>query len=754
MVGINTNLGALNARQSLETNAVNQSNAMQQLSTGLRINSAKDDAAGLAIATKMGSNIRGVAVAIRNASDGISMAQTAESALGSVTNMLQRMRELAVQASNGTLTSANRASMQLEVKQLASEIDNIGKTANFNGIKLFDGSATNVSLQTNINAGDVVKMGVGLMNSSSIGLGGRSSLQSWGVDADSGTGASKVGGGITAGTMSAGLAAGDLTINGVIIGSSTAADDNVSVGAKESSAIAKVAAINRSSGLTGVVATVNQTVATGVGQTTTSTAGGNGFININGVTTASITLTGNQAQDRAVVVNAINAISGATGVTAVDTGNANTGIQMVAADGRNILATSYSGSEQFRMSDIGLNAGNGAGTAGQNLNIFTGTFTLQSTTNSPITIGTTVTGNINHAGLMAGTYAANTSYAIGTGRATWTTSAVSQAAGAGLSSGDLVINGVSIQGSLAADDTLSYGGSNGGNKDTSAIAIAAAINKSSSQTGVKAVAQANIITGKSYTNVSASDTVFLNGVSFTLTTTSSSKVADIVAQFNANSGATGVVASDNGQGMTLTAADGRNIEIGTSGAAFSAAGLGLTSSVNDVSNGRTFTLATSVTAGGALQVFTAGVTLVSDKTFTVAAGSGWASSTANALKNIAKLGFTEGTFGGSNNGSKVSSVDISTVAGANDALNAVDAALGQISDQRSNLGAIQNRLQSAVDNLTSSSTNLQAAQGRIQDTDYSATTTQMSKSQIIAQAATAMLAQANQQPQLVLSLLK
>jgi len=122
MVGINTNVGALNARAALDANSVNQTNAMQQLSTGLRINSAKDDAAGLAIATKMNSNIRGVAVAVRNANDGISMAQTAESALGSVTNMLQRMRELAVQASNGTLTSQNRASMQLEVKQLANEI--------------------------------------------------------------------------------------------------------------------------------------------------------------------------------------------------------------------------------------------------------------------------------------------------------------------------------------------------------------------------------------------------------------------------------------------------------------------------------------------------------------------------------------------------------------------------------------------------------------------------------------------------------
>ena len=716
MVGINTNLSALNARQSLDANSVAQSTAMQQLSTGLRINSAKDDAAGLAITTKMASNVRGVAVAIRNANDGISMAQTAESALGSVTNMLQRMRELAVQASNGTLTSSNRASMQLEVKQLASEIDNIGKTANFNGIKLFDGSATNLSLQTNINAGDVVNMSIGTMNSNTIGLGGNSGLQSFGVNYT----------GVSAGALSSSLTSGDLIINGVVIGSSLASDDNVSLGSKESSAIAKVAAINRLSNLTGVTATYSQTVASGRSQTTTSTAGGNGYIVINGVTTALINLTGNQSQDRALVTSSINAISGATGVTAVDTGNSLTGIQMVSKSAGNILATSYSGTEQFRMTDIGLNAGSGAGTAGQNLNIFTGTFTLQSITNSPITIGTTVSGNINHAGLMAGTYAANTAYSIGMQRASWATSAVSLGAGAALSSGDLSINGVAIQGSLATDDTTSY-----------------------AQTGVKAVAQANIITGGGFSSSSASDTIFLNGASFTLTTTSSSKVIDIVSQFNQYSGATGVVASDNGSGMTLTAVDGRNIELGTSGASFNAAQLGLTVSTVDASNSRSVTLATGVTAGGALQVFTAGVTLVSDKSFTLAAGAGL-----NALTNIAKLGFTQGTFGGTSNGTKISNVDISSTAGANDALNAVDAALGQISDQRSNLGAIQNRLQSAVDNLTSSSTNLQASQGRILDTDYSSTTTAMSKSQIISQAATAMLVQANQQPQLVLSLLK
>ena len=150
MTSINTNVNALFAQSSLAANSASQTISMQQLSTGLRINSSKDDAAGLAIATRMNSNVRGLAVAIRNANDGISMAQTAESSLGSVVNMLQRMRELAVQSVNGTLTSQNRANMQIEVGQLINEIDNISKTANFNGIKLFDGSAGSVVLQTNV----------------------------------------------------------------------------------------------------------------------------------------------------------------------------------------------------------------------------------------------------------------------------------------------------------------------------------------------------------------------------------------------------------------------------------------------------------------------------------------------------------------------------------------------------------------------------------------------------------------------------
>jgi hypothetical protein len=127
---------------------------MERLSTGVRINSAADDAAGLAISTRMTSDIRGLAVAIRNANDGISLAQTAEGAIGEVTNILQRMRELAVQSESGTYTDANRHSMQLEFANNIAEIQNIFQTTNFNSIKLFDGSASGLQIQSGVNSND------------------------------------------------------------------------------------------------------------------------------------------------------------------------------------------------------------------------------------------------------------------------------------------------------------------------------------------------------------------------------------------------------------------------------------------------------------------------------------------------------------------------------------------------------------------------------------------------------------------------
>ncbi len=166
---INTNINSLNAQRNLGMSAGSLSTSMQRISSGLRVNSAKDDAAGLAISERMNTQIRGQTVAARNANDGISLAQTAEGALGKVGDMLQRMRELAVQASNSTNSIADRKALQAEVKQLADEIDRVAKQTSFNGQKILDGTFAGAVFQVGANSGDVAALG-SLANTTTKGL--------------------------------------------------------------------------------------------------------------------------------------------------------------------------------------------------------------------------------------------------------------------------------------------------------------------------------------------------------------------------------------------------------------------------------------------------------------------------------------------------------------------------------------------------------------------------------------------------------
>ncbi len=170
MTVISTNTSALRAANASTSATSALSTAMERLSTGKRINSAKDDAAGLAIASRMTSQIKSMAVAVRNANDGISMAQTAEGALGEVTSMLQRMKELATQSATGTLGSSERAALQSEVKQLTSQINDIAKTTNFNGLNLLDGSVKDLKLQTGTAATDTVSVTMGAVSTDDLGL--------------------------------------------------------------------------------------------------------------------------------------------------------------------------------------------------------------------------------------------------------------------------------------------------------------------------------------------------------------------------------------------------------------------------------------------------------------------------------------------------------------------------------------------------------------------------------------------------------
>ncbi|MDH0901014.1 flagellin [Comamonas aquatica] len=156
---INTNIASINAQRNLTLSGQSLNTTMQRLSSGLRVNSAKDDAAGLAIAERMNTQVKGMTVASRNANDGISLAQTTEGALGKIGDMLQRMRELAVQAGNATNSKSDRQALQLEVKQLSDEIDRVAKQTSFNGQKVLDGSFAGAVFQVGANSGDNITLG-------------------------------------------------------------------------------------------------------------------------------------------------------------------------------------------------------------------------------------------------------------------------------------------------------------------------------------------------------------------------------------------------------------------------------------------------------------------------------------------------------------------------------------------------------------------------------------------------------------------
>ena len=170
MTVINTNVSALRAQDSNRIANKALGEAMNRLSTGKRINSAKDDAAGLAIATRMDAKVRGLNQAVRNANDGISLAQTAEGAMGEVSNILVRMRELSVQAANGTAAASDRTAIQTEVTQLIGQINDIAGRTDFNGTNLLNAAGT-FSIQTGVNSGETVDIAFTSMNATGLGVG-------------------------------------------------------------------------------------------------------------------------------------------------------------------------------------------------------------------------------------------------------------------------------------------------------------------------------------------------------------------------------------------------------------------------------------------------------------------------------------------------------------------------------------------------------------------------------------------------------
>ncbi len=737
---VNTNMLALTTQRQMNKAQASQQNAMTRLSSGLRINGAKDDAAGLSIANRMSSQISGLNQATRNANDGISLSQTAEGGLSEINTNLQRMRELAVQSANSSNTASDRIALQQETKQLLQEIQRVASTTDFNGIKLLDGSFQNKAFQIGANAGQTTNISIASAAIKDLGSSANSAITSRGMSTDK-TNTALNG---AAGTNAPAMALGDVILNGVSVGASTADSDTTSFSLGAASAIAKAAAFNKVSAQTGVTATVNANEVQGAEMT--AGASGSGRIVINGVATDDITLQDATTDaagiaNRTNIINAINSMEGRTGVRAIDSGDNKTGIKLVAADGRNIslavtdasLTTANTGLNITGTGTVGTEATNLADSDNAAYGVFTASVTLSSTKEMKIEQGT---GDVANAGLTTGTYQAQKAMVmtrqIGNGSAVLNATEAFQ-------SGDFKINGILIGTSLAADDKYTLPGT--ANPEASAIAKAAAVNKLTSLTGVSATANTTSVKGQAMSNASSSGQIVINGMeTAVITTTSNTTAADqaetrqrVVAAINAISGKTGVTAidtNDAASGIRLEAADGRNITL-------------------DFTNGTTAPGA-GTEANFGLQAegsYSGSISLSSTNAFSIERG------TTNRDTN-ATLGLAVGTYGAGRTGQSLESIDISSQEGAVAAIEAIDNAINAVDESRVNMGSYQNRFTSTVSALQSTSANLTAARSRIQDADFAAESAEMSKAGILQQAGTAMLAQANASSQGVLSLLR
>ena len=644
---VNTNVKSLVAQDSLVKSGRALATSMERLSTGKRINSAKDDAAGLSISNRMDAQIRGLTMAVKNANDGISLMQTAEGALDEVTNSLQRMRELAVQAVNGTNTTQDRAALDAEVQQLKSEIDRTAKTTQFNSINLLDGSFKNKELQIGDKANQVLNIGIAGAKVSDLGMG------------PSATGGNVfVGGRIgftdSSNTISTKFLSGgslSLVINGTVISSiksNTSGANNTTLDIND-----VTTAINNSRA--GVTASAFNEV--------TAANPGSGIIASTGSFSILVTATDTGAQSTIKVTNTnslqevadkINAQGGPSTVQARinDEGK----LVLFNSSGANMTVT-----DSTNANSIGTNQAIGFKTGDK----FRGMLKLESNTDNPVSIG--VQGKLANSGTVTDDTANTALRTLG-----------------------LVQIKAVRSGTVATASTAS------------------------SETSTEVMKDAYTYQGASITSSTTqwiAGEVKINGVDIYRsgqTTDSTAKKVNLINSFADQTGVFATYGSNSSGSVSIT--------------------------LNSINN-----RPISVDTG--------------NKTITSAYG-GYAS---HGLVSV-NVGddYYDGTkpTSGGGSGSSVTGLNVLSASSATDALKSIDNAIEQVSQSRANLGAVQNRLIATVNNLSNVSTNTEASKSRIMDTDYSKETTNLAKSQIIQQAATAMLAQANQAPQMVLSLLK
>lgn len=828
--------------------------AMERLSSGKRINSAADDAAGLTIATRMETQTRGLNMAIRNANDGISVVQSAEGAIQEVTEMLQRMRELAVQSSSGANSDLDRSALDAEVQQLKEEIDRISNTTMFNNVNLLDGSY-NTSVQIGQAAGETLEFSIGAISTSALGIG----------NGQSSTGGSDV---LVSGRVSLDTSTvindGDIEINGVAIGGFNGTSAAVTGIDSTDNNIADFVDLVNKADAGATASAFNQVVASNVG--TGIVAADQVAIQVGavGTTPAQEAIIG-ASNSMAELVDNINLAMGGSVQASVDgdgrlvlSNQTGASISLADMSGTN---TATDGGTGFTV-ETGAGVASGLGGVTYSANTFNGFVRLASTNGEDISVtrgntGLTTPGSLDDLEAVGFREIQESP----TGQPyTITGKALSAVTGA-IGQGDLTLNGVEIfeQDLATASDSFQ------GKLDL--------INAFQSETGVVASAYFE----KSF---DFSNTDFIEGLAFDLNGTQVSMGSTLdatVTNINAVTSTTGLTAEVNGKNVVLTGTNVQHVTIGNfdfdlnddfeaevaamnsktdtsdtartisfanlnfatglqlslnfrSGAAIQNTGGG-TAGIFGVSAGTqtiTYTVgandgqreiaegfraalnqlvldggtrldsadAAGLSVGAFISVYSAAgvttlflrdtmsigsavisfsVTLPTDgrKAFSAEASSFGAirltsqddSAISIDLGSNAAVGehgllemnvgaadydHLDPAYGGA---SMVSGLTVSSADGAQSALSVLDQALDQISNQRASLGALENRLGHTVSNLANIVENTEASKSRIQDADFAQESAALARAQILQQAGTAMLAQANAAPQNVLSLL-
>ena len=685
-----TNTGALMAQAAASSVNKDMEMSMERLATGKRINGASDDAAGVAIASRLTSEIRGTNQAIRNAMDGQALIDTAEGAHQEVEAILQRMRELAVQAANGTNDSNDRANLQLEMDQLTTEIDRISSTTSWAGQALMDGTGSfSFQVGSQTTAADSISASLASMSAAGLGIGA---------------------GGTTTSANAASIA--EVGENALQVSGTPAAGDvfNFTVGGTDMAV--RLDAVGATPVVTTTSANTVMTV-TGNDLTVDSFSAGSFNVNVNG-TDVQVTGSTDTATTAAAIKTAVDAHT--------DFASMGVSLSVVGSTVTFSPATKYSistdGGTTFSAAAADIASNGVEGTAGAIA------ATINSRTSSDF-LGLTATaatdGSVSISQGIDITAASVTNGAT----STWT-----------------------FGNSFDYEDALTFTGltTNG----TTALAQSATSSATITQLAATIESAAEVES----TSINSAGTVItvnfkdVAGTAFSVTDQTASAVTVAASSITAGSTADTSKASVNSAGNVLT---------------LSPVGYGAAEQVKFTMNGEAFTITQDATDKYDLNQ--AGmIQKIQDKldasvkhggmTFAVVQNSGDATkiditataATTNLAKDISAVAASTATA--------TSGLSVATTGSAQSAIDALDDAIQTLNSQRAELGAVSNRLDSTVSNLTNISSNLQAGRGRIEDADFAAETTSLAKSQILQQASTAMLAQANASKQNVLSLLQ